>query len=109
LQEEQNPNAVTQSGTPKLLEAVRNGNRAGAEALLRRGANPDRKGEATTFPLHEAASLASGSGEMVELLLEHNATVGQGGRRVQDAAPRRVRAGQRQRGERAAVEERERE
>jgi len=41
---------------PKLLEAVRNDNRQAAEALLSRSADPYKKGEAASFPSHEAAA-----------------------------------------------------
>lgn len=72
--ESQNPNALSQAGVPRLLEAVQSGNRAAAEALLSRGANPDKKGEASSFPLHEAAADNSSGGELVELLLRWGAS-----------------------------------
>jgi ankyrin repeat protein len=74
LQEEENPNSLSQSGVPRLLESVRNSQYQAAEALLRRGADASKKGEAASFPLHEAAALpATGSG-LVHLLFHHNAS-----------------------------------
>jgi len=47
---------------PKLLEAVRNDNRQAAEALLSRSADPYKKGEAASFPSHEAAAAVKAAG-----------------------------------------------
>ena len=68
MQEEQNPNSLSQSGVPRLLEAVRNGQYQAAEASLRRGADANKKGEAASFPLHEAATISATRSGLVQLL-----------------------------------------
>jgi hypothetical protein len=64
-------NALSQNGVPKLLEAVQNSNHQAAEALLSQGADLDKKTEASSFLLHEAAT--SNRSEHVQLLLANGA------------------------------------
>ena len=66
-------NALSQNGVPKLLEAVQNSNHQAAEALLRQGADLDKKSEASSFLLHKAAT--SNRSEHVQLLLANGASL----------------------------------
>ena len=66
--------SLSQSGVPRLLESVRNGQYQASEALLRRGADVNKKSETASFPLHEAAALSGTGSELVHLLLNHNAS-----------------------------------
>ena len=73
IEAEQNPNAVNHNGETRLLAAVKQCNTRAVQAVLQRGADANRKGEAERFPLHEA--VASGQNELVQLLLHHGAGV----------------------------------
>jgi ankyrin repeat protein len=73
IEAEQNPNAVNHNGETRLLAAVKQCNTRAVQAVLQRGADANRKGEAERFPLHKA--IASGQNELVQLLLHHGAGV----------------------------------